>query len=203
MDKPTIPSKGSHSDIRIPEPSLKDICNKFNDRLKIIISGTNENYTPLQLGMPCEHLINCGLPDLPIEMSVQRLVDKKLQTNHPFSLVSVVHMPEHLAKPIAIFQSKTRLDSKVILTEMIEEGINFVVAVEMRRVKGSKEVNDVRSVYPKDNIKDILRWIAEDDLMEYCNKEKALNWLGKQQSNSAEVAKLIKGCTKIIEKGLK
>ncbi|MRG44769.1 hypothetical protein GFS24_06570 [Chitinophaga sp. SYP-B3965] len=133
-------------------------------------------------------------------MAVQRLVDKKLQSNHPFSLVSVVHMPEYLAEPIAVFQSKTRTDCKVILTEMEDKGINMVVAIEMNKLCGRREVNSVRSVYPKDNIRDILLWIAQDDLIAYANKEKILNWFCKQQSNSADVTKLIKDATKVIEK---
>ncbi|MBW8686064.1 MuF-C-terminal domain-containing protein [Chitinophaga rhizophila] len=193
---PTTPKKEES----VLKPSIKDICNIYNERLRIILNGTNTDYTPLELGRPCKHLISCGTPDLPIQISVRRLVDKKLQANHPFSLVSVVHMPEYLDDPIAIFQSKTRSDVKVVLTDMEEKGINFVVAIELRRIQGKQEINDVRSVYPKDNILDVLRWIAEDKLMEYCNKEKILNWLGKQQSNSVEVTKLIKDCTKVIEK---
>ena len=81
---------------------------------------------------------------------------------------------------------------------MQEKGINFVVAIQMEKLKGKIDVNDIRSVYPKDNVKDVLRWIAEDSLMEYCNKEKILDWFGKQQSISAEVTKLIGDSTKII-----
>jgi hypothetical protein len=69
----------------------------------------------------------------------------------------------------------------------------------MEKLKGDIDVNDVRSVYPKDNVKDVLRWVAEDGLMEYCHKEKILDWFGKQQSISAEVTKLIGDCTKIIQ----
>lgn len=199
MHTPKITGIQHQKEKPIPVLSIKDICNIFNERLRVIINGSNNNYSPLELGRPCQHLLNCGIPDIPIQMSVQRLIDKKLQTNHPFSLVSVVHMPEYLADPIAIFQSKTRGDSKVILTEMEEGGINMIVAIEMQKVKGNQEVNDIRSIYPKDNIKDLLRWIAEDNLLEYCHKEKILNWLGKQQSNSAEVAKLIKDCTKVVQ----
>lgn len=186
-----------------PKHILKAVNNAFNERIKEILSGSNQNYKPLELGRPCAILINAGLPDLPIQMSVKRLVDKKLQANHPFSLISVVHMPEFLADPIAVFQSKTRGDSKVVLTDMQEKGINFVVAIQMEKLKGDIDVNDVRSVYPKDNVKDILRWIAEDGLMEYCHKEKILDWFGKQQSISAEVTKLIGDCTKLIQLAVK
>lgn len=178
--------------------TLKAVCNEFNERLKLIMQGNNTNYKPLELGMPSYILLNAGLPDLPIQMSVQRLVDKKLQTNHPFKLVSIVHMPEYIANPLAVFQSKTRGDSKVIFTEMENDGVNIVAAIEMSKTSGKLEVNSVRSVYPKDNVKEILQWVAENNLMEYAHKKNFLNWLSKQQSNSADVTRLIKDSTKVV-----
>jgi len=180
--------------------TLRKINGVFNERLKPLINGSNTDYNPLELGNPSSILLKVGIPNLPIEMSVQRLIDKKLQTNHPFRLVSVVHMPESLAIPIAIFQSKTRAECKVLLTDMEHEGVNFVVIIEPNRPKGKFFVNDIRSVYPKDNITDILRWIAQDGLLEYCDKEKVLNWIGKQQSNSAEVTHLIEDSVKVVNK---
>lgn len=179
---------------------LGHLNNAFNDRLLEIQSGVNTNFTPLDLGMPCELLRECGFPDLPIQMAVHRLVDKKLQINHPFSLVSIVNLPECLHDPIAVFQSKTRIDCKVVLTELMEKAVNIVVAIEMHKFCGKAKANSIRSIYPKDNIKDILRWVIEDGLLEYVHKQKFLNWLSKQQSNSADVTKLIKDCTKLIQK---
>jgi hypothetical protein len=46
----------------------------------------------------------------------------------------------------------------------------------------------------------ILLWLVEDDLLEYAHKQKFLDWLGKQQSHSAEVTSLIKDATKVINK---
>lgn len=188
-----------HEELETPRSRLRRINQAFNERIRQVVSGKNRDYTPLELGRPSAFLIEIGTPDLPIELALNRLLDKKLQGNHPFSIVSVLNMPEHLANPIAVFQSKTRLASKVVLTEMEEKGVNFVVPIEMKRVIGIRYVNDVRSLYPKDNMPDILRWIFEFRLLEYCNKEKTLNWLDKQQSNSAEVTKLIKGSTKLVQ----
>jgi len=184
----------------VPQPKTKDICNVYNERLKVILSGKNTDYNPLELGMPSKALLGCGISNVPIQMAVLRLIDKKLQSNHPFSIASVAHMPEYLEKPIAVFQSKTRSDCKVILTEMEDKGVNIVVAVELNKLCGKLEVNSVRSVYPKDNIKDILQWICQGNLMEYVDKEKILNWFSKQQSNSADVTKLIKDCTNLVQK---
>ena len=180
--------------------NLRQINDAFNERLRLLISGNNIDYRVLELGNPSPILLQAGFPDLPIQMSVQRLIDKKLQSNHPFKLVSVIHMPESLAVPVAVFQSKTRAGSKVLLTDMEHQGINIVVAIECNKEKGIALINDVRSVYPKDNIKDIFRWIVEDGLMEYHEKEKILNWIGKQQSNSAEVTSLIEDTVKLINK---
>lgn len=199
MHKPIKPTTQKKEE-PISKPGIKDICNVYNERLRIIVNGSNYDYSPLELGMPSKVLLECGIPDLPIQMAVLRLIDKKLQSNHPFSIASVAHMPEYLAEPIAVFQSKTRGDCKVILTEMDDKGINIVVVVEMKKLCGKLEVNSVRSVYPKDNIKDILQWIYQDDLLEYADKEKILNWFSKQQSNSADVTKLIKDCTNIVQK---
>jgi hypothetical protein len=178
----------------------KDITDIFNERLVEILGGENKNYSALELGQPSDILKSAGLPDLPIQMSVQRLIDKKLQATHPFKLLSVVHMPDYIARPIAVFQSKTRKDCKVILTEMENEGANIVVVVETNKLLGKINVNSVRSVYPKDNIKDILRWVCKDGLLEYIHKQKFPNWLDKQQSISADVTQLIKDSTKIVQK---
>lgn len=177
---------------------LKKITDEFNSRLRPIIQGDNENHNPLFLGMPSQSLRACNIPELPIQMSVQRLIDKKLQFNHPFNLLSVVHMPDYVAKPIAIFQSKTRSDCKVLLTEMEDKGVNILVVIELNKLCGKIQANSVRSVYPKDNSVDILRWISEENLLEYCDKEKVLKWLGKQQSNSADVTRLLEDSTKIV-----
>jgi hypothetical protein len=170
---------------------------EFNARLDKIIVG-NKDYNPLELGNPCAHLLKCGIADLPIEMAIKRLVDKKLQSNHQYELLSVRNMPDYLVDPIAVFQSKTSADCKVVLTEMKENEVNFIVVIELNRTIGNRYVNSVRSVYPKQP-KDILNWII-DGLMEYCNKEKVLDWMGKQQSNSADVTRLIEDTTKLVNK---
>ncbi len=107
-------------------------------------------------------------------------------------------MPEFVYAPIAVFLSKTKIGRKVILTEMEDQNINLVVALELNRWEKTKKINSVRSIYPKENTAEILRWIVEDDLLEWVHKEKALDWVGKQQSNSADVTQLIKDSANII-----
>ncbi len=180
--------------------SLRECNNDFNQRLKEILAGDHKNKNPLSIGLPSPCLLDCGFPNVQIEITVRKLTEKMNQPNHPFSILSVLHMPECVGKPIAVFQSVGKVNSKVILTEMVDGvGVNLIVAIELGKTFNKKTVNDIRSVYPKDNIGDIVKWIREYDLMEYCDKEKALDWIGKQQSIPAEVTKLVEGFTNVYK----
>ena len=108
-------------------------------------------------------------------------------------------LSEYVCRPIAVFRSATSMDdTKVILTEMEAEGINIFVVVRPNQEYKGVLVNDIRSIYPKDNIRPVLEWICVHNLMEYCDKQKILKWLDKHQYNPDEVTKLIKDSTKII-----
>ncbi|MDR0515417.1 MAG: hypothetical protein LBH25_00020 [Fibromonadaceae bacterium] len=159
---------------------------RFNYELEQQIDGSLPKGHIYELGKPGQILRKAGVPDLPIELNAATLAKKSnpnYKNSHPFDLSEVKDLPQAIQDPIMIFDSKTRADSKVILTELKSNGVNFVVAMEMSRKKGSIEVNSIRSIYPKDNI---AHWI-EDGLLKYENKEKASASMNERRSNSAEV----------------
>ena len=167
---------------------------RFNYELKQQIEGTLPKGHIYQLGKPGQVLQNAGIPDLPIELNAATLAkksDPNYKNSHPFELSEIKDLPNAIQDPIMIFDSKTRKDSKVILTELQSEGINFIVAMEINHKKGSDrtgviEINSIRSLYPKDKVKDILQW-EKDGLLKYANKEKAPAFMKELRSNSAEV----------------
>lgn len=178
---------------------IRGINDTYNNRLKEILAETNKDFTPLDLGCPSEQLLSTGLPNLPIQISVRVLTGKKSQENHPFKLSDVVHLPEYVSMPIAVFRSASTVeDRKVILTEMECNGCNIIVIISPNQEYRGYKVNDIRSIYPKNNFAVMLGWVVEHNLLEYAHKEKFLNWLSKHQSNSDEVTQLIKDTTKII-----
>ena len=132
-----------------------------------------------------------------MQLTAQRLAtkaDKDYKNDHPFDLTDVKNLPKALAAPIAVFNSGTVGGTKVVLTELEDrKGDSFVVVLRVLASsnKGSNviEVNDVRSLYPKDNVQGILKWINKDRLLVAVDEKKAINWIDKQRSNSAEVAK--------------
>lgn len=170
---------------------------RFNDELQQQIDGTLPKGHIYDLGMPSDTLLNAGLPNLPIEMAASRLSDKSMQENHPFDLSEIRNLPKAIQSPMAIFRSATRLGSFVVMTEIEHHGRNFVVAIQANRRKGRIEVNDIRSVYPKNN-NQIANWVTEG-LLEYADKKRMVEWLSKQRSNSAEVRKLFNHATNIIQ----
>jgi len=94
-----------------------------------------------------------------------------------------------------VFDSKTRKDSKVILTELRSKGINFVVAIEMNgrgKYNKSIEINSIRSVYPKNRLLETISNWRDSGLLRYVNEEKASALTTQLQSNSADVSISVK-----------
>ncbi len=142
---------------------------QFNTELRQQIGGTLPENHVYQLGMPSEFLLQGGLPELPIELSAKRLENKANQKNHTFPLESVCNLPEALNNPIMVFGS-TKKDSSRVRTDSRNRMIQM-------------EVNDIKSLYPKNHLQGVVDWInSKDDLLRYTQKEKALNYLSTQST---------------------
>ena len=183
--------------ISISESQLDYLNNKFNEELEKQINGTLPNNHIYKLGLPSKILLSSGIPSLPLELASSRLADKGLQANHPFDISEIKNLVNAVQEPMAVFRSATHLGSFVILTEIENQGRNFVVAIQTNKPKGKIVINDIRSLYPKNN-RAVAQWIY-DDLAEYINKEKMSKFVSKPQSNSVEVRNLFRHTTKIIQ----
>ena len=164
---------------------------RFNEELKEQIEGTLPKGHIYSLGMPSKALRSAGVPNLPIELTARRLATKASQeyhSEHPFELSDIQNLPKAIAHPIAVFDSSTRSDSTVVLTELQDSrGVNFVVALRVVRSSVSRsleiDVNGIRSIYPKDRVTSILKWITSGKML-WVDKKKALSWITRQLSNA-------------------
>ena len=164
---------------------------RFNEELKEQIEGTLPKGHIYSLGMPSKALRSAGVPNLPIELTARRLATKASQeyhSEHPFELSDIQNLPKAIAHPIAVFDSSTRSDSTVVLTELQDSrGVNFVVALRVVRSSVSRsleiDVNGIRSIYPKDRVTSILKWITSGKML-WVDKKKALSWITIQLSNA-------------------
>ncbi len=174
------------------------INDTFNSELEQLEKGTLPKGHIFKLGSPTRILQAAGIPNLPIELAASRLKNKSKQDNHPFELSEIKNLAIAVQNPLAVFRSATRLDSNVIMTELEHKGNNFVVALETNKSKGKIEINDIRSVYPKNN-KQVANWIDEG-LLDYADKQKMSEWFSKQRSNYAEVRNLFRHAANLVQK---
>lgn len=164
---------------------------RFNEELKEQIEGTLPKGHIYSLGMPSNALRSAGVPNLPIELTARRLAAKASQeyhSEHPFELSDIQNLPQAIAHPIAVFDSSTRSDSTVVLTELQDSrGVNFVVALRVVKSSASRsleiDVNGIRSIYPKDRVTSILKWITSGKML-WVDKKKALSWITTQLPNA-------------------
>ena len=176
---------------------IEEINKKFNDELLQQIEGILPKEHTYMLGIPSVILQSVEIPYLPIELRASRLKAKAMQEVHPFDLIEIMNLPKVVQNPLAIFRSATRLGHFVIMTELEHCKANFIVVLQIHRSKNNIEINDIRSIYPKNNLQ-VMQWINET-LLEYVDKEKMAKWFSKQRSNSAEVRKLFNHAAKIIQ----
>jgi hypothetical protein len=171
---------------------LEQVNTTFNEELERQAQGTLPKEHVYQLGHPGGVLQVAGVRDLPIRLSANRLALKAspdYRRNHPFDIRDIKNLPQALNHPIAVFDSATVEGSKVILTELQSNGNNFVVAMSVRRSSDGAsidaEINDIRSIYPKDYKKGIIDWVNRGYL-KWVDKEKMKNFLSTQWSNYIE-----------------
>ena len=168
---------------------MKTINSRFNEELEQQIEGTLPKGHIYQLGMPGKILLEAGVKDLPIELEAGTLAHKASKNyKHPFDLEEVKDLPNAINSPIAVFNSTKNDEKKMILTDLKNKnGNNFVVAMKVRpdpKHRANKvEVNDIRSVYPKDRIADIINALKSGNkLTAWLDKEKALNFVSTQST---------------------
>jgi len=170
----------------------KGINNQFNKELQLQIEGTLPKKHIYSLGYPGINLLSAGLPNLPIELSAEKLAKKaslNYRNRHPFDLSDIKDLPKAINNPIAVFNStKFNDNSKIILTSLQHNGNNFIVVIKAHVNplirKANVNVNDIKSLYPKDNIADLLNLFRSGNkLIVWLDKEKAYDFISTQSTN--------------------
>ena len=166
---------------------VKKANDRFNEELEMQVKGELEEGHVYKLGMPSEILLSTGVPNLPIQMSAQRLEDKATKFGHNFDIAEVKDLVNAIQKPIAIFEYGDRNKSQNLIVEIQKDGKNFIIGLSLNPVVKGKalEINSVRNVFPKDNA-EWLNWISQNKLL-YADKEKIQALIDKQQTNLADV----------------
>lgn len=170
------------------ESDIKDANEQFNNHLQHL-SETGTGSRRMNLGRAGIILRSAGIADADIMLDYDKILRKSSEGykhEHPFDVEDLRNLPLSINTPIAVFNSSTRHNDKVILTEMQKDDRNFIAVIranlEPRHGGKSLEINEITTLFPKDE-RGIRKWILDDKLT-YVEKEKALKWLGHSQNHS-------------------
>ena len=132
------------------------------------------DYTPDVLRM-------LGVEDLPLEIdkkTIRKVLmpEAKGGKHGRIGIEQLQDLPKYLNDPIAVFQSKRGPGALLVMTEMVDaDGDTVVAAVHVSKWKDRTKVNDIASVYGKDDKRFFTREI-EGGRLRYIDKNRSRAW---------------------------
>lgn len=185
VDKPGSDMEAAHA---AWEQVRKD-AEAWGKQLDEFLSGSNMR-SLLRVSQTPDVLQRLGAKELPMTITgnnLGKIMSDKEDHGIPDELLR--KLPEALAEPIMIFESATRSDSFVVLTELKHEGRSVMVAVAMDQEKQNIRVNDIASAYKRKNESWYVKQIEEGRLL-YQDKKKSLAWARTNRLQLPKVRKL-------------
>jgi Methyltransferase small domain. len=159
-DTPESAERQVQGDTETWSNTLDDfLAGKIHPRKRMTICSTSDVLQKL------------GAPDVPVTTTKGRL-DKILDTKHGVSVDSIKSLPEHLAAPLAVFDSASMANSFLILTELNHNGSPVVVALHLDLSEGRLTMNEVASAYGKDGAYGFIKREFREGRVRYWDKKK-------------------------------
>ncbi|MCI6317535.1 MAG: Eco57I restriction-modification methylase domain-containing protein [Spirochaetia bacterium] len=149
---------------------------------------SSKNYNPgklIEVGKIPPIMKVLGIADKPIEIQYYT-ISKILRENplypndkqgHKLTIDDIYAIPSQLADPVMVFKSRTRADSFVFFTERKDsENHSILIPLAVNKQKGRIVINEITSMYGKDNEIDfVMDNIIEGNLI-YADKKRSLEW---------------------------
>ena len=182
------------------EAAVNNINDTFNNELQQQIDGVLPEGHIYKMGKPGKILLSTGVPDLPVQMSASRLMQKATSYGHDFDLSEVKDLVKALQNPIAVFAYGNKTKAQNIIIPLQKNGKNFIVGLSLKPTVNGKtlEINSIRNVFPKNN-SEWLNWISQGKAL-YLDKEKIQALIDQQRTILADVDYLdLDSVAKIVE----
>jgi hypothetical protein len=109
--------------------------------------------------------------------------------DHGLPVGLLKNLPEAIAEPIMVFESATRTDSFVVLTELRHERRSVMVSMMLDIVKQNIQINEISSAYKRGSESWYIRQIKDGRLL-YQDKKKSLTWARTNRLQLPKVRKL-------------
>ncbi|MCM1168581.1 MAG: hypothetical protein NC048_02560 [Bacteroides sp.] len=164
-----------------------DINKKFDEELDMQIKGDLPSNHVYELGRPCAILKSTGVPDLPIQLSAKRLLDKATLFGHDFDLVEIKGLVNRLNSPVAVFAYGDPKKAQNVILELKQNNKHFLVGLALNpEIQGRKlEVNSIRNIFPKEDT-EWVNWIGQGKAL-YLNQKEIQVLIDQLQTIPADV----------------
>jgi hypothetical protein len=139
------------------------------------IKGEHPGRGPVAIGSITPALKAAGIPDG--ELRTSPVILAKAVFDHGVTKSLLKNIPDLLENPVMVLESDTVSGSFVVVTNELVNGKPLLVVVSPEETRGRIVFNFVPSVYPKDDLSAIQRWIGNGKLR-YIDKKQSPQWLG-------------------------
>jgi hypothetical protein len=131
-----------------------------------------------------------GASDFPMAITSDNLAKAMSgKEDHQLPITLLKNLPTALAEPIMVFESATRSDSFVVLTELRHADRSVMVSMTLDIIQQRMRINEITSAYKRKNQSWYLDQI-EDGRLLYQDKKKSLTWARTDRLQLPRVRKL-------------
>lgn len=181
------------------------VSRKINKAIIALQNGSLDIEESINLGETPQALKNIGVAshDLVIDGSV---IDKALKGKHG-AIITADSLKEAVAglfDPLMVFDSKSHQDSIVVVTEAKSRlGDPLIVAIHIGKQSGRAKINDIASVYGKENTQKAFDAWATDGNLRYFRDEESLVKSSTHRLQLLRVVQIAQGLGKtVLSKGV-
>ncbi len=158
----------------------------FSEQVDNVLNGTANRYNDLKVCDTPQILLDAGLDQLPILYTQRHLRDALMPKgtkgeaihHHGLTTEIIKKMPQALENPVMIYDSLSKNDSIVVLTDLIDGNNNPIIAAIRPNGTGKYNLdvvpsNFMMSIHGRENIDNQIENAIKTDKLLYCNKEKS------------------------------
>lgn len=156
---------------------------RYENEVEQVIDGEFPFYSAVKVCDTPEILLDVGCEYLPILITQKHILnsiseDEHNPHKHGLSIEQIKKLPEFINEPVIIFDSISRADSIVLVTDDIDKNNNPIIVSIRPNGKGRYELeeldsNFITSVYGKDNFVNYIQKVAEKGKILFIDKLKS------------------------------
>lgn len=171
----------------------KQINIDFSQTIDDFLNGKINPYAQIFVCKTTKAMLACGAQDLDIIINQSTL--RKIMSNdeikykHPHNLDKniIKAIPNELNNPIMILQGSEPSSIVLISNLTDQDNKNIIISCKLNSAKSIYEVNEITSVYPKNNISNYIDAQLNEHNLIGCNKKRANRLLKSLGLQSSEV----------------